>query len=43
MEAGRPMRVFGRDAAVAGGVGGNVIGTDGVLFFAKQWGAIRGL
>jgi len=33
----------GRDVVVARGVGGNVVGTDGVLCFSKQWGDIRGL
>lgn len=36
MEAGQAMRVFGRDVAIAEGVGGNVVGTDGILFFDKQ-------
>lgn len=31
MEAGLPIKVFGRDVVVARGVGGNVVGTDGVL------------
>lgn len=37
------MRVLGRDLAVAEGVGGNMVGIDGVLFFDKQWETIRGL
>lgn len=36
MEAGQPMRVLGRDVAIAEGGGGNVVGTDGILFFDKQ-------
>ena len=31
MESGLPIKVFGRDVVVARGVGGNVVGTDGVL------------
>lgn len=42
MEAGLPRRVFGRDVVVVRGVGGSVVGTDGVLSFSKQWGDIRG-
>lgn len=41
MEAGQPMRVLGRDVAIAEGGGGNVVGTDGILFFDKQWGAYQ--
>ena len=33
MEAGQPLRVLDRDVAVAEEVGGNVVETDGVLFF----------
>lgn len=43
MEAGLPIRVFGRDVVVVREAGGSVVGTDGVLSFSKQWGDIRGL
>lgn len=41
MEAGQPMKVFGRDVAIAEGVGGNVVETDGILFSDKQLGAYQ--
>lgn len=43
MEWGQPMRVLGGDMAVAEGMDENMVGIDGVLFFDKQWEAIKGL